>query len=225
MAVEGCLDGRFSAMVTAPLQKSIINDAGIPFSGHTEYLAQRCGTQMPVMLLACEAMRVALATTHLPLRQVADAITAERLGNVLDVLWRDLQQRFGIASPHIAVCGLNPHAGEGGHLGSEDEAIIRPAVAAQRAQGRNVSGPFPADTIFNHAGKDADAVLAMFHDQGLPVIKYAGFGSIVNITLGLPIVRTSVDHGSALDIAGSGTADPASLLAAVRQAAGMRAGR
>ncbi len=222
-AVDGCLDGQFRAMVTAPLQKSIINDAGIAFSGHTEYLAARCKSKLPVMLLACDQMRVALATTHLPLRQVADAITHERISAVLEVLWHGLRSRFGIEAPHIAVCGLNPHAGEGGHLGSEDSEIILPAINEARAFGRNISGPFPADTVFNHAGKDADAVLAMFHDQGLPVIKYAGFGSIVNITLGLPIVRTSVDHGSALDIAGSGKADPASLLAAIESAASLRA--
>ena len=218
IAVDGCSNGRFRAMVTAPLGKQVINDAGIAFSGHTEYLAERCGARTPVMLLAGERLRVALATTHLPLRAVADAITGDRLGAVLDVLWHGLRDRFGIAAPHIAVCGLNPHAGEGGHLGSEDDEIIAPAVAAQRAQGRNVTGPHPADTVFNHAGRDADAVLAMFHDQGLPVVKYADFSNIVNVTLGLPIVRTSVDHGTALDIAGTGRADPASLLAAVRLA-------
>ncbi len=218
IAVDGCSNGRFRAMVTAPLGKQVINDAGIAFSGHTEYLGERCGARTPVMLLAGERLRVALATTHLPLRAVADAITGDRLGAVLDVLWHGLRDRFGIAAPHIAVCGLNPHAGEGGHLGSEDDEIIAPAVAAQRAQGRNVTGPHPADTVFNHAGRDADAVLAMFHDQGLPVVKYADFSNIVNVTLGLPIVRTSVDHGTALDIAGTGRADPASLLAAVRLA-------
>ncbi len=223
VAVDGCRDGAFSAMVTAPLNKQVINDAGIAFSGHTEYIAERCGVDTPVMLLAGERLRVALATTHLPLRDVADAITEARLAAVLDVLWHGLREQFGIAAPHIAVCGLNPHAGEGGHLGSEDDAVIAPAVAAQQALGRNVTGPHPADTVFNHAGKDADAVLAMFHDQGLPVVKYADFSNIVNVTLGLPIVRTSVDHGTALDIAGTGRADPSSLLAAVRLAAELQA--
>ncbi len=222
-AIDGCRDGRFRAMVTAPLHKQVINDAGVAFSGHTEYLAERCGVDMPVMLLAGERLRVALATTHLPLRAVADAITGDRLGAVLDVLWHGLRDRFGIAAPHIAVCGLNPHAGEGGHLGSEDAEVIAPAIAAQQALGRNVTGPHPADTVFNHAGRDADAVLAMFHDQGLPVVKYADFSNIVNVTLGLPIVRTSVDHGTALDIAGTGRADPASLLAAVNLAAKLQA--
>lgn len=222
-AVDGCRQGRFRAMVTAPLNKQVINDAGIAFSGHTEYLAERCGADMPVMLLAGERLRVALATTHLPLRAVADAITGDRLAAVLDVLWQGLRDRFGIAAPHIAVCGLNPHAGEGGHLGSEDAEVIAPAVAVQQALGRNVTGPHPADTVFNHAGRDADAVLAMFHDQGLPVVKYADFSNIVNVTLGLPIVRTSVDHGTALDIAGTGRADPSSLLAAVRLAAELQA--
>lgn len=221
VAIDGCLSGRFSAMVTAPLQKSIISDAGFAFSGHTEYLAARCGHKRPVMLLAGKSMRVALATTHLPLRAVPDAITGDLLGAVIEILHHDLQQRFHIAKPNIAVCGLNPHAGEGGHLGDEDLSVIAPAIQAQQEQGRNVHGPYPADTIFNHAGKDADAILAMYHDQGLPVIKFAGFGDIVNITLGLPIIRTSVDHGSALDIAGTGTASATSLIAAIQSAADM----
>ncbi|MEO0615504.1 MAG: 4-hydroxythreonine-4-phosphate dehydrogenase PdxA [Pseudomonadota bacterium] len=225
LAVDGCRSGRFAGMVTAPLHKQVINDAGIAFSGHTEYLAERCGNALPVMLLAGETLRVALATTHLPLRDVAEYITTERLTAVLDVLWQGLRTQFGIDAPHIAVCGLNPHAGEGGHLGHEDAAAIAPAVAAQQAQGRNVTGPHPADTVFNHAGRNADAVLAMFHDQGLPVVKYADFSNIVNVTLGLPIVRTSVDHGTALDIAGTGQADPASLLAAIRLAATLTDGR
>ena len=219
LAVDGCRSGRFAGMVTAPLHKQVINDAGIAFSGHTEYVAERCGSGMPVMLLAGETLRVALATTHLPLREVANHITTERLTAVIDVLWQGLHSQYGIDAPHIAVCGLNPHAGEGGHLGHEDAEAIAPAVAAQRARGRNVTGPHPADTVFNHAGRDADAVLAMFHDQGLPVVKYADFSTIVNVTLGLDIVRTSVDHGTALDIAGTGQADPASLLAAVQLAA------
>ena len=219
LAIDGCRDGRFAAMVTAPLHKQVINDAGIAFSGHTEYVASRCGVDTPVMLLASETMRVALVTTHLPLRAVPDAITPGRLATVLDVLWRDLRERFDIAAPRIAVCGLNPHAGEGGHLGREDDEIIAPAIAAQRAAGRDVTGPHPADTLFHRAAGEADAVLAMYHDQGLPVIKYGGFGGIVNVTLGLPIVRTSVDHGTALDIAGSGRASASSLSAAVALAA------
>lgn len=218
-AVDGCLSGEFAAMVTAPLQKSIINDAGIAFSGHTEYLAKRCGVTRPVMLLANDQLRVALATTHLPLRDVAAAITPALLDEVIDILWLGLKQRFAISKPRILVCGLNPHAGEGGHLGHEDDDIIRPAVERARAQGRDVVGPLPADTIFNPAAGPADAVLAMYHDQGLPVIKFTGFGEIVNVTLGLPIVRTSVDHGTALDIAGSGKANEASLLAAIALAA------
>ncbi|MEM7611634.1 MAG: 4-hydroxythreonine-4-phosphate dehydrogenase PdxA [Pseudomonadota bacterium] len=224
VAVDGCRSGRFDAMVTAPLQKSVINDAGFSFSGHTEYIAERCGDATPVMLLASDRMRVALATTHMPLRAVADAITQTLLTEVMDILWHDLHTKFDLKSPHVVVCGLNPHAGEGGHLGHEDSDIIVPAIKAQRAQGRNIQGPFPADTLFNHAGKNADAILAMYHDQGLPVIKYSGFGDIVNVTLGLPIVRTSVDHGSALDIAGKGQADDSSLIAAINMASTLRSG-
>lgn len=218
-AVDGCRQRHFSAMVTAPLQKSIIADAGFAFSGHTEYLAARCDVAKPVMLLANRSLRVALTTTHLPLHAVPDAITAANLDLTLDVLHDDLREKFALLQPNIAVCGLNPHAGEGGHLGHEDDTVIRPAVARQQRRGRNVHGPYPADTIFNHAGKTADAILAMYHDQGLPVIKFAGFGEIVNITLGLPIIRTSVDHGSALDIATSGSASETSLIEAIRQAA------
>jgi 4-hydroxythreonine-4-phosphate dehydrogenase len=214
-AIDGCRDGEFAAMVTAPLQKSAIIDAGLPFSGHTEYLAQRCGVAQPVMLLTNGTLRVALVTTHLPLRAVPDAITEQAIGTVLEVLWRGLTQQFAIGQPRILVCGLNPHAGEGGHLGDEDERVIAPAVRAQRAMGRDIVGPLPADTAFTPAAGAADAVLAMYHDQGLPVIKHAGFGNVVNVTLGLPIVRTSVDHGTALDIAGTGAADPGSLLAAI----------
>lgn len=214
-AIDGCLSGQFAAMVTAPLQKSVIIDGGYRFSGHTEYVAERCGAKLPVMLLANHDLRVALVTTHLPVRAVADAITQQRVSDVLDIMWTDLRRLYGIASPRIAVCGLNPHAGENGHLGSEDAAEILPAINAQRALGRDIEGPFPADSIFRHQGRNADAILAMYHDQGLPVIKDRGFGSLVNLTLGLPIVRTSVDHGSALDIAGTGKADPSSLLAAV----------
>lgn len=213
--VAGCQSGEFAALITAPLQKSVINDAGIPFSGHTEFLAELTGTAVPVMLLTAESLRVALATTHLPLKDVSAALTTDGILQVLNVLHADLVRKFGIADPDIAVCGLNPHAGEGGHLGTEDDAIIKPAVDAARASGMNVRGPLPADTAFTSAGGHADAILAMYHDQGLPVVKYAGFGNVVNVTLGLPIVRTSVDHGTALDIAGTGTADPGSLFAAV----------
>ncbi len=214
-AVDGCRSGEFSALVTAPLQKSVINDAGIPFSGHTEFIAELTDTARPVMLLATGDLRVALATTHLPLREVPNALTTEGVGAVLDVLHADLRAKFGIDDPEIAVCGLNPHAGEGGHLGKEDDAVIRPAVERARSAGMRVRGPLPADTAFTAAGGPADAVLAMYHDQGLPVVKYAGFGNVVNVTLGLPIIRTSVDHGTALDIAGKGVADAGSLLAAV----------
>ena len=213
-ATDGCVDGRFAALVTAPVQKSTIIEAGLPFSGHTEFLAERAGAAQPVMLLVAEELRVALATTHLPLRAVPDALTGDGLKAILRILDADLRSRFGIERPRIVVCGLNPHAGEGGHLGHEDDAIIRPAVDALIAEGMNLVGPLPADTAFTPAAGGADAVLAMYHDQGLPVLKHAGFGHAVNVTLGLPIVRTSVDHGTALDIAGTGTADPGSLLAA-----------
>jgi len=218
-AVDGCLQGRYRALVTAPLHKGVINDAGIPFSGHTEFLARCSGAALPVMMLAAGDSRIALATTHLPLRDVPDAITAERLRGVLRVLLHDLRSRFGIAEPEVVVCGLNPHAGEGGHLGSEDAAIIAPVVAELAAQGERVRGPLPADTAVTPASGHKDAILAMYHDQGLPVLKYAGFGEAVNITLGLPIVRTSVDHGTAFDLAGTGKAEPGSLIAAVEMAA------
>ena len=218
LATTGCLDGRFAALVTAPLAKSVIADSGIPFTGHTEFLAELTGTGLPVMLLVAGDLRVALASTHLPLREVPDFITRERLTSVLQILHEDLQKKFGIANPEIVVCGLNPHAGEGGHLGTEDDAVIAPAIAALARQGLRVRGPLPADTAFTpHAGHK-DAVLAMYHDQGLPVLKYAGFGHAVNVTLGLPIIRTSVDHGTAFDIAGTGKADPGSLIAAVELA-------
>jgi 4-hydroxythreonine-4-phosphate dehydrogenase len=217
-AAQGCLSGEFSALVTGPVQKSVINDAGIPFTGHTEFLAELTGAELPVMLLTSGTLRVALATTHLPLRAVPDAITTEGIVQVVGILHRGLQSRFGIDNPAIVVCGLNPHAGEGGHLGHEDEDVIVPAVEACRADGIDVRGPLPADTAFTPAAGPADAVLAMYHDQGLPVIKHAGFGNVVNVTLGLPIIRTSVDHGTALDLAGKGTADPGSLVAAARLA-------
>ena len=224
-AVEGCLAGNYRALVTAPVHKAVINDAGIAFSGHTEFLAECCGAPLPVMLLAAGELRVALATTHLPLRDVPDAITAGRLRDVIRILLRDLRSRFGIAAPEVVVCGLNPHAGEGGHLGTEDREIIAPIVAEFAAEGERVRGPLPADTAFTPASGRKDAILAMYHDQGLPVLKYAGFGLAVNVTLGLPIVRTSVDHGTAFDLAGSGKADPGSLVAAVEMAARLTAAR
>jgi 4-hydroxythreonine-4-phosphate dehydrogenase len=215
-AADGCLRGDFAAMVTAPVQKSVINDAGVPFTGHTEFLAELTGTPLPVMLLVAGKLRVALATTHLPLRAVPDALTADGLVAVLEVLARGLVDRFRLARPRILVCGLNPHAGESGLLGTEDEAVIRPAVARATVLGIAARGPVPADTAFTpRMLADADAVLAMYHDQGLPVLKYAGFGNGVNVTLGLPIVRTSVDHGTALDLAGTGRADAGSLVAAL----------
>jgi 4-hydroxythreonine-4-phosphate dehydrogenase len=218
-ALAGCLAGEFDAMVTAPVQKSVINDAGIAFTGHTEYLAERSSIEHVVMMLVGGGLRVALATTHLPLADVARAISADSLGKTLRVLDRDLRQRFRIARPRILVAGLNPHSGEAGHLGREDIEVIAPAVAAARAAGIDASGPLPADTLFvPERLKGADAVLAMYHDQGLPVLKYASFGRGVNITLGLPFIRTSVDHGTALDLAGSGRADPGSLREALQLA-------
>ncbi len=225
-AVDGCLAGEFRAMVTAPVQKSLINDAGIAFTGHTEYIATRTAAPLPVMMLVAANMRVALATTHLPLRAVSEALSTPGLLQVLQILSRDLQRYWGLARARIAVCGLNPHAGEGGHLGDEEQRIIAPAIAQARELGLTVDGPIPADTLFvprHLAGYDA--VLAMYHDQGLPVLKHAGFGHAVNVTLGLPIVRTSVDHGTALDLAGSGRADAGSLMAAIELAASMSASR
>ena len=222
-AVSGCQTGEFSAMVTAPLQKSVINEAGIPFTGHTEFIAALTGCERPVMLLTADSLRVALASTHLPLRAVPDYLSADLILEVLTILNRDLCKRFRIESPRIVVCGLNPHAGEDGHIGDEDGAVIAPAVAAAVANGINAVGPLPADTAFTPAAGKADAILAMYHDQGLPVLKYAGFGHAVNVTLGLPIVRTSVDHGTALDIAGTGRADSGSLVAAVQMAAELSA--
>ena len=223
LAVQGCLDGTFAALVTAPIQKSVINDAGIAFSGHTEFLAELTGAPLPVMLLAAGDLRVALATTHLPLRDVPDHLTQDLLRDVLQVLVEDLRSKFRIAEPQVIVCGLNPHAGEGGHLGSEDNEIIKPVIDELANRGLRVRGPLPADTAFTPNAGARDAILAMYHDQGLPVLKYAGFGHAVNVTLGLPIVRTSVDHGTALDLAGTGRADNGSLLAAVRLAAELAA--
>jgi 4-hydroxythreonine-4-phosphate dehydrogenase len=223
-AVEGCLNGDFAALVTAPVQKSVINDAGIPFSGHTELLAEATGTHRVVMMLATRELRVALATTHLPLRAVPDAISADMLIDTLNILHTDLRNKFGIAQPRIAVLGLNPHAGEGGHMGREEIEVITPALEQLRATGIQLEGPLPADTAFNpKVLDDCDAVFAMYHDQGLPTLKYAGFGKAVNITLGLPIIRTSVDHGTALDLAGSGKADPGSLATALELAINMAA--
>lgn len=218
-AVTLCLDNRCQGLVTGPVHKGIINDAGIAFSGHTEFLAQLSHSPEPVMMLYAPGLRVALATTHLPLREVATAITPGRLTHVIRVLETDLRRRFGIAKPRILVTGLNPHAGEGGHLGREEIDIIQPVLNALRAEGLDLHGPFAADTLFTPKYlDDADAVLAMYHDQGLPVLKHMGFGHIVNITLGLPILRTSVDHGTALDIAGSGRADLSSLRCAINAA-------
>ena len=223
-AAQGCLLGEFAAMVTAPVQKSTIIEAGFAFTGHTEYLAQLCGAPLPVMMLASGNMRVALATTHLPLASVAQAITGTLLEDVITIVATGLTRWWGLTQPRIAVCGLNPHAGESGHLGSEELRIIQPAVNRMRERGLDVSGPYPADTIFvPRLMAGYDAVLAMYHDQGLPVIKHAHFDQAVNVTLGLPIIRTSVDHGTALDLAGTGHADVASLAAAVRMATTMAA--
>ncbi|MFZ9050882.1 MAG: 4-hydroxythreonine-4-phosphate dehydrogenase PdxA [Steroidobacteraceae bacterium] len=215
-AIEGCVSRVFDAVVTAPVHKGLICDAGQPFSGHTEYFAERLGCPRPVMLLVAGDLRVALATTHLPLRAVPDALGGDMLLEILRVMHRDLQGRFQIERPTILVCGLNPHAGEGGHLGWEDDRIIAPAIARARAEDIDALGPLPADTVFTPRSLTrADAVLAMYHDQGLPVVKHSGFGGGVNVTLGLPIIRTSVDHGTALELAGSGQADHGSLVAAV----------
>jgi len=221
-AVAGCRAGEFAALVTGPVHKGIINDAGIAFTGHTEFLAELTGTPQVVMMLATEGLRVALATTHLPLSQVSAAIDRPLLDSVLEVLYAELRDRFAIDRPRILVCGLNPHAGEGGHLGREEIETIAPVLEAKRTQGMQLFGPLPADTLFTPRYLDeADAVLAMYHDQGLPVLKYKGFGRAVNITLGLPMVRTSVDHGTALDLAGSGRADTGSLQYALQVAAQM----
>lgn len=218
-AVAGCASGEFSGMVTAPVHKGVINEAGIPFTGHTEYLAEQTHTPLVVMMLVGGGMRVALATTHLPLCEVADAVTAPLLENILRILHRDLQRRFGIAAPRILVAGLNPHAGEGGHLGVEEIEVMIPVLDKLRAEGMDVSPPLPADTLFAaHRLRQCDAVLAMYHDQGLPVLKHASFGEGVNITLGLPFIRTSVDHGTALELAGTGKADVGSLLEAIKVA-------
>jgi 4-hydroxythreonine-4-phosphate dehydrogenase len=218
-AIRGCLAGEFDAMVTAPVQKSVINDAGIAFTGHTEYLAEQAKVPRVVMMLVGGGLRVALATTHLALSEVPRAINKQNLLKTLHVLDQDLKRRFHIPKPRILVAGLNPHSGESGHFGTEDIDIIAPAIAEAKAAGIEASGPLPADTLFvPERLKGADCVLAMYHDQGLPVLKYASFGRGVNVTLGLPFVRTSVDHGTALDIAGTGRADPGSLIEAVKLA-------
>lgn len=221
-AIDGCMSGELDAMVTAPVQKSIINDAGFPFTGHTEYLAERTKTPLVVMLLVGGGMRVALATTHLALSEVPRAITAERLEAIVRILDADLVKRFGIAKPRILVAGLNPHAGEGGYLGREEIDVIAPVIEKLKREGLGVSGPYPADTLFTpRMLEQGDAALAMFHDQGLPVLKHHAFGEAVNVTLGLPLIRTSVDHGTALDRAGAGEIDTGSMRAAIALACQM----
>ncbi|KVP27993.1 4-hydroxythreonine-4-phosphate dehydrogenase [Burkholderia multivorans] len=224
-AIDGAVAGRYDAIVTAPLQKSTINDAGVPFTGHTEYLAERTHTARVVMMLAgtgATPLRVALATTHLPLKDVSAALTIDGLVETLAIIDRDLRRDFGLARPRILVTGLNPHAGENGYLGREEIDVIAPALARAQAQQIDARGPYPADTLFQPRYlADADCVLAMFHDQGLPVLKYATFGEGINVTLGLPIIRTSVDHGTALDLAGTGRADPGSMIAALDTAVTM----
>ncbi len=225
-ALAGCRSGEFDAMVTAPVHKGIINDAGIAFTGHTEYLADRCGVKRPVMLLAAGPLRVALATTHLPLAAVSSAITGESLDEILDILQHDLAAFWGIRLPRIGVTGVNPHAGEGGHLGREEIDVVQPAIARAVARGIRATGPWPADTLFTPRQlANLDVVLAMYHDQGLPVLKHAGFGQAVNVTLGLPIIRTSVDHGTALELAGTGRAEDGSLRAALELAASLARSR
>jgi|TARA_R110000822_G_scaffold226254_14_gene359037 4-hydroxythreonine-4-phosphate dehydrogenase len=221
-ALADCQSGHCQALVTGPVHKGVINEAGTPFSGHTEFLAENTSTPQVVMMLATEGLRVALATTHLPLSKVPAAINKNLLEQVILILHTDLQEKFGIAKPHILVCGLNPHAGEGGHLGMEEIQVIQPVLNKLRAQGLDLIGPLPADTLFTPKYLEhCDAVLAMYHDQGLPVLKYKGFGAAVNITLGLPIIRTSVDHGTALDLAGTGQANIGSLVTAIDYAANM----
>ncbi|MCU7814412.1 MAG: 4-hydroxythreonine-4-phosphate dehydrogenase PdxA [Candidatus Thiodiazotropha sp. (ex Rostrolucina anterorostrata)] len=226
IATEGCIKGDFDGMVTGPVHKGVINDAGLPFTGHTEYLSALCDNAHPVMMLATPDLRVALVTTHLPLAEVSQAITKQRLRQVANTLHQDLQQRFGIQQPRIMVCGLNPHAGEQGYLGREEIDIIQPVLAELNSTGMQLIGPLPADTLFTPIHlQQADAVLAMYHDQGLPVLKHLGFGHAVNITLGLPIVRTSVDHGTALPLAGTNQIDLGSLKYAVKVAETMARSR
>ncbi|MGB3726304.1 MAG: 4-hydroxythreonine-4-phosphate dehydrogenase PdxA [Glaciecola sp.] len=219
LACEANMQGEFDAVVTGPVHKGIINKAGVSFSGHTEYFAQQSNTADVVMMLATDGLRVCLATTHIPLAYVSKAITPERIEKVVGIMHTDLQQKFGIPNPTIYVCGLNPHAGEDGHLGNEEILTITPTLERLREQGMNLVGPLPADTIFQPKYlEQADAVLAMYHDQGLPVLKFKGFGNSVNITLGLPFIRTSVDHGTATDLAGTGTADTGSMKRAINKA-------
>ncbi len=219
VACEKNMSGEFDAIVTGPVHKGLINKSGIPFSGHTEYFAHQANCSDVVMMLATEGLRVALVTTHIPLAYVSKAITVERLQKVTRILHHDLTTKFGIQAPKIYACGINPHAGEDGHLGREEIEVMQPAFEALRNEGINIIGPLPADTIFQEKYlTDADAILSMFHDQGLPVLKYKGFGSSVNITLGLPFIRTSVDHGTALELAGKKQADPGSFLEAMRNA-------
>ena len=223
VAIQGCLQNQYHALVTAPIHKGIINDAGIPFSGHTEYLAQRCDCEEVVMMLATEGLRVALVTTHLPLAEVSAAITPEKLTAIITILHRELKQRFNIDNPIIHVCGLNPHAGESGHLGREEIEIIEPVLEKFKQQGMQLVGPLPADSLFVPGIlENTDAVLSMYHDQGLPVLKHKGFGNAINITLGLPIIRTSVDHGTALELAGTGNIDISSLELAINTAIDMQ---
>ena len=218
-AIEGCQNGEFAAMVTGPVNKAVINDAGFAFTGHTEYIAEKTHAPLPVMMLATEGLRVALMTTHLPLKDVATAITPSLVDQVCRIVYQDLQTKFAIEEPNILLCGLNPHAGEGGYLGREEIDVVQPALAKLKQQGIKIQGPYPADTLFQEKFlKNADTVIAMYHDQGLPVLKFKGFGNSANITLGLPIVRTSVDHGTAYDLVGTGQADIGSLLTAIETA-------
>ncbi|QWD88724.1 4-hydroxythreonine-4-phosphate dehydrogenase PdxA [Polynucleobacter sp. MWH-CaK5] len=229
VAIEGCLNGEYQAMVTAPVQKSVISDSGVKFSGHTEYLAEKCSTDLVVMMLCGkpifesnllpDQLRVALTTTHIPLQKVSASITAELIEKTIEIVWQDLKNKFGIQDPRIYVTGLNPHAGESGHMGLEERDVIAPAIERMKQKNYRVSGPFPGDTIFSPDKlKSADVILAMYHDQGLAPFKFATFGEGVNVTLGLPIIRTSVDHGTALSIAGKGQADSSSMLAALNVA-------
>ena len=221
-ALAGCRSGEFAAMVTAPVHKGVINDAGVPFTGHTEYLAEKTNTPQVVMMLAGSNLKVALATTHLPLKDVAAAINEESLEATLRILHADMRSKYGLANPRILVAGLNPHAGEGGYLGMEEIEVISPVLEKLRAEGMTLLGPLPADTMFTPPMlAQGDCVLAMYHDQGLTALKYASFGNGINVTLGLPIIRTSVDHGTALELAGTGRADPGSLFVAVEQAIAM----
>ena len=220
--VSACMQKQADALITGPIQKSVINSIIPEFSGHTEYLAEKTDAPLPVMMLATEGLRVALVTTHMPLSKVAENITSTSVTQTLNILHHDLQHNFGIKNPKILVAGLNPHAGEDGHLGSEDQQIIQPPIQQCCSQGINVIGPLPADTLFTPKYlQDADAVLTMYHDQGLPVLKYKGFGNAINVTLGLPIIRTSVDHGTALDLAATGKANPQSMLLALQTALNM----